>query len=230
MRYPGGKFRCFQKLINLIPPHRVYIETHLGGGAVLRHKIPAKVNIGIDRDPEVVENFLTGFEDHFQFIAGKAESFLAEYAFEGDEFIYADPPYWPKSRRSRRKIYNFEYTEAEHLELLRILLSVRCKVMISGYANPAYNRHLKSWERLSFPGTSHTGLREESVWLNYAPTILHDNRYLGNTFRDRQTIRRKRLRWVSRFRKEAPAVQHAILNDLSVAFHRSVEPRNTNTP
>lgn len=30
MNYHGGKGGVFQKLINLMPPHEVYIETHLG--------------------------------------------------------------------------------------------------------------------------------------------------------------------------------------------------------
>jgi len=48
MRYPGGKGKCYQHVINLMPPHSVYIETHLGGGSVLRHKRPAKRNIAIE--------------------------------------------------------------------------------------------------------------------------------------------------------------------------------------
>jgi len=31
------------------PPHDTYIETHLGGGAVMRNKPPARNNIAIDR-------------------------------------------------------------------------------------------------------------------------------------------------------------------------------------
>ena len=31
MNYPGGKGGVYQRLINLMPPHEVYIETHLGG-------------------------------------------------------------------------------------------------------------------------------------------------------------------------------------------------------
>ncbi|MBS0352463.1 MAG: DNA adenine methylase, partial [Proteobacteria bacterium] len=48
MSYPGGKGKCYQRLINLMPPHETYIETHLGSGAVLRNKRPAKTTIGID--------------------------------------------------------------------------------------------------------------------------------------------------------------------------------------
>ncbi len=38
-----------------MPPHEIYIEAHLGGGAVMRHKYPAKRNIGIEIDSEVIE-------------------------------------------------------------------------------------------------------------------------------------------------------------------------------
>jgi hypothetical protein len=59
MAYPGGKSGAgvYQRIISLMPPHRVYIEPFLGGGAVLRLKRPAEINIGIDLDPEVVRRW-----------------------------------------------------------------------------------------------------------------------------------------------------------------------------
>ncbi len=221
MRYPGGKFRCFQKLINLIPPHRVYIETHLGGGAVLRHKTPAEVNIGIDPDPAVIGAF-NGFGDGYQFHAVSAEEFLAGYEFKGDEFVYADPPYWPASRRSRRPLYRHTYSEQQHEVLLEILKSLPCAVMISGYDNRAYSSALTGWRRRTFSGTSHTGRREEVVWMNYEPALLHETTFLGETFRDRQTINRKRLRWTARFSREPLEVRQAVLSDLSRVFLKSL--------
>lgn len=53
--YPGGKARLHQWLINRIPPHSVFVSTHLGNCAVMRYKRPAKLNIGIDLDPAVIE-------------------------------------------------------------------------------------------------------------------------------------------------------------------------------
>src|SRR3954470_21500968 len=55
VHYPGGKGLSFRHIINLMPPHGRYIETHLGGGAVMRHKRPARENIGIDLDDRVVD-------------------------------------------------------------------------------------------------------------------------------------------------------------------------------
>ena len=54
MTYPGGKGRCYKRIISLMPPHRTYIETHLGHGAVLRHKKPAHESFGYDQDPTVI--------------------------------------------------------------------------------------------------------------------------------------------------------------------------------
>ena len=39
----------YQNIIAIMPPHDTYIETHLGGGAVMQKKPPARLNIAIDR-------------------------------------------------------------------------------------------------------------------------------------------------------------------------------------
>ena len=218
MRFPGGKFRCYQRLINMIPPHRVYIETHLGGGAVLRNKFPAELSIGVDCDALVIDGFAGLFDSRFTFINARAEDFLAAYPFVGDEFVYSDPPYWPASRRSPRSPYRHDCSEGQHVCLLHELRKLPCAVMISGYGNATYDKMLAGWRKHVFPGTSHVGRREEIVWLNFEPAVVHDTRFLGDTFRDRQAIKRKRARWLSRFRTEPVSVQQAILADLSGAF------------
>jgi DNA adenine methylase len=62
MAYPGGKAGAgvFQTIINRMPQHRVYIEPFLGGGAIMHHKKPAALNIGIDKDPEAVNAVARG--------------------------------------------------------------------------------------------------------------------------------------------------------------------------
>lgn len=218
MPYPGGKARCFQHIINLIPPHRTYIETHVGGGAVLRHKAAAEMNVAIDRDPAVIRRFAGRFDSTYRFIVGRAEEFLAGHPFVGTEFVYLDPPYWPASRRSARAPYRFDYSESDHRALLEQIRALPCAVMISGYRNRCYDEALRGWNRRSFPGISRVGRREETVWFNYEPGLLHDVRYFGSSFRERQSIKRRRRRWANRFRREPRPIQQAVLADLSSIF------------
>ncbi len=102
MKYPGGKGLQYQKIINLMPPHDVYIETHLGGGAVMRKKRPARRNIGIEIDPEVIGKWSKMTAINMELIHGEALTYLRSYEFTGKEFVYCDPPYL---RQTRRKYY-----------------------------------------------------------------------------------------------------------------------------
>jgi site-specific DNA-adenine methylase len=201
MKYPGGKGASgvYQRLINRIPPHRVYVETHLGGGAVMRHKRQADINLGLDIDSKVVAKW----ENHsfVQAICQDAVTFLRKYSFKGDEFIYSDPPYLSSLRRSDRPIYSFEYTEAQHAELLGILVRLPCRVMISGYWSKLYAELLSDWETMSFNTRTRSGeIAKEWVWMNYPrPDELHDYHYLGEDYRERERIQRRIARWRYRF-------------------------------
>ncbi len=72
MNFPGGKGGTYQKYINLMPPHEVYIESHIGGGALMRYKRKAKRNIGIEIDPEVIEMWNNKNQKDFELINGDA--------------------------------------------------------------------------------------------------------------------------------------------------------------
>lgn len=212
MHYPGGKGTFFQRLINLMPGHEVYIETHVGSAAVLRHKRPARISIGVDLDPQVIaarvsENLGADF------VVADAVKFLSEYAFDGNELIYADPPYLRETRRSPRRLYACEYTYAQHEELLNTLLRLPCAVMISGYSSDLYFRRLHGWRTVSFEVTTRSGRRAtEYVWMNYPPpTRLHDYQFLGNGFRERERIQRKTARWVARLQRLDMHERHALM-------------------
>ena len=93
MGYFGSKATSglCQPLIAMMPPHDTYIETHLGGGAIMRRKPAALHNIGIDRDARALGEFECDYP--VELIHGCAHRFLSEYAFEGSELLYSDPPY-----------------------------------------------------------------------------------------------------------------------------------------
>jgi DNA adenine methylase len=166
MTYLGGKNGdgVYQKLINRMPPHAVYIEPFLGSGAILRRKKLAQLNIGIDRDPQVISTWkasLAGTDDtaggiagtnrgRYRFEVGDGISFLQSYSFRGGELVYCDPPYLHATRR-RTDLYRYEMTDAQHKALLDTITSLPCMVLISGYASALYHTTLRTWNRVSFP-------------------------------------------------------------------------------
>ena len=51
MHFSGGKGGTYQKYINLMPLHEVYMESHLGGGAIMRYKKREKKRVKSTVDP-----------------------------------------------------------------------------------------------------------------------------------------------------------------------------------
>ncbi|CAI8942955.1 DNA adenine methylase [Pseudomonas sp. IT-P4] len=224
MRYPGGKGKCYQRLINLMPPHQTYIETHLGAGAVMRNKKTAARNIGIDIDPSV-HKLWSEFDGrgNVELVQDDAASYISGFAYEGDVLIYADPPYLTETRR-RSKIYRFEYDFEMHEQLLSTLRDVPCKVMISGYDSTLYNDTLYGWRKVTFLAKTHADVREECVWMNYAaPEELHDSRYLGDTFRARQTIARRQARLQDRIHAMDPVERNDFVRWVAETYGHAQE-------
>jgi DNA adenine methylase len=213
MKFFGGKGKTYQHLINLMPPHKVYIETHLGGGSVIRNKRPAKHNIGIEIDPKVFEIWPTDAKRaEFELIEADAVEFLKSYHFTGNELVYCDPPYLRETRRnSRRKYYRYEYTVDQHHDLLEVIKVLPCMVMISGYESELYKEKLKDWYTHKFQSRVRGGVNTEWVWMNYpAPVELHDYRYLGTNYRDRERFKRIKENWLSRL-KSLPILERQAL-------------------
>lgn len=186
-----------QWIINQIPPHRVYIEPFLGGGAVLSLKAPARSSIALERDTRALALW-KGFDlPDLRIIHGDAISWLEKFRPAGDEFIYCDPPYLLGVRTSGAAIYRYELTDSDHERLLVCLNRLGCSIAVSGYASAMYSRLLKSWRTSKFLTTKRNHERsEECLWMNYPePVALHDYRYLGANFRERERIKRKKNRW-----------------------------------
>lgn len=212
MRYPGGKGKIYPHLLNLMPPHQTYIETHLGGGAVMRHKRPASRQIGIDVDQHVINKWNGLHSLPCELICADAVQYLSENTVGPGTLIYADPPYVPSTRR-RARVYRHDYTAQDHERLIECLRRQPCKVMVSGYANDLYSRLLDDWSSVSFQAKTHTGMREETVWFNYQPSSrLHDYHHLGDGFRQREVARRRRSRLQARITGLPLEEQHGLLD------------------
>ena len=57
--YYGGKGSSGtpQKIINQIPPHKVFVSGFLGACSVVQYKAPAPINLGIDKAPDIIKTW-----------------------------------------------------------------------------------------------------------------------------------------------------------------------------
>lgn len=81
-----------------------------------------------------------------------------------DTLIYADPPYLMETRT--QKMYAYEMSVSEHLEMLDVLKSHPGPAVISGYDNSIYDRHLAGWKKIKVkpPKVEKQAARMEILW------------------------------------------------------------------
>lgn len=198
MGYFGSKATSglCQAIIAMMPPHETYIESHLGGGAIMKRKPPALRNIGIDLDPRTIARFECSYP--VELINGSAHRFLADYDYRGSELVYSDPPYLLRTRTSKRR-YRFDYEEGDHVRLLELLKRLPCHVMLSGYPSALYDELLQGWRSVELQVMNQGGVRTEKLWLNFTVDRVHWVRYAGRNFTHRQQIKRKAANWARRY-------------------------------
>ena len=139
-------------------------------------------------------------------------------------FLYLDPPYLPETIHSGRCYYRYGLKTAGHRRLLELLGRCRARVMLSGYPSPMYARHLKTWHVESFQSMTRGGKRSECLWMNYPkPIELHDYRYLGDDYRQRERFKRQRVRWTQRLKRMDALQRRALLVALA-EVDRSTSP------
>jgi len=76
---------------------------------------------------------------------------LNKVIHKDDTFIYLDPPYY-----GAEHYYNSDFTEQDHRDLLTILKQAKAKWLLSGYANPLYDKELKDFYRIEVPTVKHS--------------------------------------------------------------------------
>ncbi len=200
-----------QPIIAMMPPHDTYIETHLGGGAIMRRKPPVMHNIAIDLDPKPLATFDCGYP--VEKVHGCAHQFLCAYDYHGRELVYCDPPYLHHTRTSGRR-YRFDYEEQDHIELLELLKGLPCSVILSGYPSFLYDEMLPDWRTIELQVMNQSGVRTEKLWFNFTPDRVHWPRYAGKNFTDRQRIKRKAENWGRRYQALPRAERLAVLSSM----------------
>ncbi|HZX32367.1 MAG TPA: DNA adenine methylase [Rhodocyclaceae bacterium] len=222
MGYFGSKQAsgAYQAIIAAMPPHDVYIESHLGGGAVMRFKPPAARSIGLDLDRGALDAFQGSYPVELRCADARSTIDEFDYAGSGRVLIYSDPPYLHETRTSNKR-YRCEYTTEDHIELLETLKGVPAFVILSGYPSKLYDDLLPGWRTYEFQVMTRGGVRTEKLWMNFEPDSAHWATFAGKDFTDRQRIKRKAQRWAENFRELPPGERTAILAALLEVEHRA---------
>lgn len=67
-----------------------------------------------------------------------------------DAFFYLDPPYITDTRRAP-KVYEHEMTDDDHYDMVGLLLGLKGKAILSGYAHPIYGPlECAGWKRIDY--------------------------------------------------------------------------------
>lgn len=241
--YPGGKNGAgiFQRLINLIPRHRILISAFAGHCGIVRNIKPAEHTIVIDACADVCQ----WWDDWRRGPKGRAIEVhncdsiewlrfrfgLTKYSACGscvaagslnpappaDAFVFCDPPY-VLSERSHGKQYAHELCDDGHRRLLDVVTQIpatTAAVMLCGYDSPIY-ASLNPWRSIDHRVPTRGGLQDEMIWLNYSePEFLHDTSFVGDTRRQRERIRRRQINWLSQLNAMGDRERAAMLNVLN---------------
>jgi len=108
---------------------------------------------------------------------------------------------------------------------------LRCMVMVSHYPCELYDKTLlpwpeasRDWRKLTYTIQTHGGPKTEAVYLNFAePATFHDHRFQGDSFRERERIKRKSKRWRARFAAMPPAERAVVAAALESVDRATLE-------
>lgn len=225
MSYLGSKAASgvYQKIIAEMPPHDTYIETHLGSGAVMLRKPPARHNIGIDIDAQTLAEFKWTGPDFCscELLNGDAVDSLEGFNFSdlpvtSRVLLYVDPPYLPETRTGNAR-YRYEYSVADHERLLSCLVSLpdNVSVILSGYPSQLYDERLAGWRSKEFQAMTRGGVRTEKIWMNYPEGRAYSHAFAGKDYNDRHRIKRKVERWRTKYAALPAAERLAIMMALN---------------
>lgn len=224
--YFGGKAggKTPHMIINEIPIHSLYIEPFAGAAAIFRLKRRASKSFLYDKHGPTAAALSVEYAGDTSVAVDCADAMRVLNRLIGNDslgvFLYLDPPYLFSTRADPRPVYPCEFgKEEQHADLLRLVKlidrqSPTIRIAISGYMSPLYARELKDWRLKQWPAmTRGNTIATESLWMNYQPPMqLHDYRYIGDNFREREKYKRQRYRWLRRLQNMPAIKRHALLS------------------
>lgn len=201
MNYTGHKNipGVIHKIINEIPKHEHYYELFAGSGTVGQQLPFSKSKHYNDLNTQVLQTIgEPSGNTVIKTSVGAMELIQSLTKASTDTFIFLDPPYLHSCRHSN-KLYKFEITENDHIQLLNALQSLKCNCMIIHPTCQLYEQLLQSWRSLQLKIRYHKKTSIEKLYMNYQkPEILQSYKYIGKDCWQRQAFKRKAQRFINK--------------------------------
>ncbi|WP_316828098.1 hypothetical protein [Pedobacter miscanthi] len=225
--YNGGKGAngVHQQIINHIPQCGLFIDAMVGNGSIFLNLSLPRLTIINDIDRNVIAKYdVSGSKTEILKYNTTYSWLIVQYDGMPGVFFYFDPPYHFDVRKSKQALYNTEWNHDEHVDFLEQCIMVKSNCMISHYPCELYDEMLKGWYTHDFQATTRNGVRTERIYMNYPPpVILQDFRYLGKNYRERQRIKRKIERHLSKLESLPADERTAILSSITVKYSATAE-------
>lgn len=221
LNYRGNKKveGLYQSIINLIPPHVWYGAGFAGSDAIFRYKKPADFSNLNDIDISVYNAWTKHLEGNLNVTFENTHVFdwMKKHQYgQRMQFVYYDPPYKHDSTACKTQIYKHTFSDNEHKEFLKKVTQVNYNCMISHYPCELYDTMLKDWNTFDIKVSVRSRVQIERLYMNYKPPEkLHDYRFLGSNFSDRQRIKRKISRHIETLMKLPSTERNAIIHYLN---------------
>ncbi|WP_151753932.1 DNA adenine methylase [Acinetobacter soli] len=161
---------------------RLIIRAQMGFGSAGASKGITGFRIDTKRAYGTAQSLWVTYPNHLADVGQRLSGVLIENRpaiqilrdHDGAETLhYVDPPYVHDTRYSGAKtgrVYRHEMTNQDHEELLKVLLELEGKVIVSGYPSEIYNDYLGKWKRVDTSARISSGrgtdTRTECLWIN----------------------------------------------------------------
>ncbi|WP_409410393.1 DNA adenine methylase [Acinetobacter lactucae] len=172
---------------------RLIIRAQMGFGSAGASKGITGFRIDTKRAYGTAQALWVTYPNHLAIVGQRLSGVLIENRpaiqvlqdHDGSETLhYVDPPYVHDTRYSGAKtgrVYRHEMSDQDHEELLKVLLELEGKVIVSGYPSEIYNDYLAKWKRVDTSARISSGrgtdVRTECLWIS--PNAQHQDLFGG---------------------------------------------------
>ncbi len=172
---------------------RLIIRAQMGFGSAGASKGITGFRIDTKRAYGTAQSLWVTYPNHLAIVGQRLSGVLIENRpaiqvlqdhDDSETLHYVDPPYVHDTRYSGAKtgrFYRHEMSDQDHEELLKVLLELEGKVIVSGYPSEIYNDYLDKWKRVDTNARISSGrgtdVRTECLWIS--PNAQHQDLFGG---------------------------------------------------